>query len=292
MGLGGGLGGHPLPLNIPNLTSPHVLREILSRRGIRLRKGLGQHFLVSRGFLERIVAAIAPQGGETAVEVGAGIGTLTLALAPGVQRLYAVEIDRRLASLLRELVRGYPNVEVVEADFLKLPLARFGENLLLVGNIPYRITSPLFLKLIRERGCLKRGVFTVQRGVAEKLTAPPGHGISRLGIHLGAYFQVEYLFVIPREAFLPPPRVDSAVVRLQRLPCPRIASPPEAFEALLRAIFSARRKTLWNALRRAYPEERVRQALAELGLDPRIRGETLPLEVLDRLALLLGAKDV
>ncbi|MCD6320969.1 ribosomal RNA small subunit methyltransferase A [Candidatus Bipolaricaulota bacterium] len=279
-------------MNVPDLTSPHALREILSRHGIRLRKGLSQHFLVNRGILERIVTAIAPRGDEVAVEVGAGIGTLTLALAPRIRRLYAVEIDRRLVSLLRELSAGFPNVEVVEADFLELPLARFGEDLLLVGNIPYRITSPLLLKLIREWERLNRGVFTVQLEVAEKLTAPPGHGVSRLGMHLRAFFQVEFLFVVPREAFLPPPRVDSAVVRLWRLPHPRIASPPEAFEALLRAVFSARRKTLLNALRRAYPEERVRRALAELGLDPRVRGETLPLEVLDRLSLLLGGKDV
>ncbi len=270
------------------LTSPTVLRELLARHGVRLRSELGQHFLVDENTLARIVEATEVQGDETAVEVGAGAGTLTCALAPHVRELLAVEVDRRLIPVLEETTAVYPNVRVLQGDFRELALASLGARILLVGNLPYGITSDVLVKLIREREAVTRAVFLVQREVGEKLVAPPGPEASRLGVHLRAYFDVEVVRRVPRTVFFPPPEVDSALIRLRRLPQPRITAPEDAFERTLALVFSNRRKTLRRVLLGQLPAAEVDRILAEVGLDPRVRGEALPLETLDRLASSLG----
>lgn len=267
------------------LTSPTVLRDLLARHGVRLRSELGQHFLVDENVLRRIVELAEPRPDETAVEVGAGAGTLTGALAPRVRELLAVEVDRRLIPVLEETTAAYPNVRVVPGDFRELPLASIGEGILVVGNLPYGITSDVLLKLLREREAVDRAVVMVQREVGEKLVAPPGPGRSRLGVHLAAYFEVELVRKVPRTVFFPPPEVDSALVRLRKLPQPRIAAPEEAFERTLALVFSGRRKTLRRVLVGQLSAKEADRILAEAGLDPRVRGEVLPLEALDRLAL-------
>ncbi len=273
-----------------NLTSPSAIREILSRRGIRLKKELGQHFLADGNVLRKILAAIDPKGDEIAVEVGAGIGTLTCALAPRVRRLYAVEIDRRLVSILRDHCTGFSNVQVIPGDFLELPLESLDSGLLVAGNLPYAITSEVLLKLVREREQVSRAVFLIQWEVARKLVAPPGPERSRLGVHLSAYYGLELLFRVPRGAFFPPPEVDGGVVRLVRLAEPRISTPEKVFEEALRVLFSARRKTLRRVLSSRFGREAAEALIAELGLDPGVRAESLPLEALDRIAAWLHSR--
>lgn len=272
---------------VERLTSPSVLRDVLARHGVRLRPELGQHFLVDENVLQRIVELAEPRPEETAVEVGAGAGTLTAALAPRVRELVAVEVDRRLLPVLAETTAPYPNVRVLPTDFREVALASVGKDLLVVGNLPYGITSDVLLKLLRERGAVDRAVLMVQREVGEKLVAPPGPRRSRLGVHLEAYFAVELVRKVPRTVFFPPPEVDSALVRLRRLPAPRIRAREEAFERALALVFSARRKTLRRALLAALPADAVDRILAATDLDPQARGEALPLEALDRLALAL-----
>lgn len=267
-----------------SLTSPSAIREILARNGIKLKKSLGQHFLADANVLERVVETIEPKATETVVEVGAGIGTLTVALAPKVKKLFAVEIDPRLIPILRENTQGFGNVQVLAMDFLRLSLGEFGEELIVVGNLPYAITSEVLLKLIREREAVTRAVFTVQWEVGEKLVAPPGPKVSRLGVHLQAYFQVELLRKISRTVFFPPPEVDGALVRIVRLSQPRISAPEEIFERTLALVFRHRRKTLRQALASHFSPALVDRILAEVGLDPRVRGEALELEAWDRLA--------
>ena len=266
------------------LTSPTVLRELLARHGVRLRKELGQHFLADGNILAKIVELAQPQREETAVEVGAGAGTLTCALAPHVRELVAVEIDRRMLPLLAKTTSSFPNVRLVHADFRDLPLRSLGERLLVVGNLPYGITSDVLLKLIREREAVGRAVLMVQAEVGEKLVAPPGRGTSRLGVHLRAYYDVEFARRVPRNVFFPPPEVDSALIRLRRLPQPRITAPERAFEETLALLFSGRRKTLRRALLGRLAAGEVDRILAEVGLEPRVRGETLPLDQLDAIA--------
>ncbi len=264
------------------------LKALLDRHGIRLKKSLGQHFLVDGNILRRIAETIWNQGRDHLVEVGAGVGTLTQLIAPRAARLWAVEVDGRLIPLLRERLAPWPQVEVIQADFLALELAELGRELLVVGNLPYRITSGVLLKLIRERQVVSGGVFLVQEEVAAKLVAPPGHAASRLGIHLRAYYEVEIVRRVPRTAFFPRPEVDSALIVLGKLPAPRISSPPDAFERTLALVFSGRRKTLRRALAARLPREEVDRLLGRLGLDPKARGEALPLEELDRLAAALA----
>lgn len=266
------------------LTSPTVLRDLLARHGVRLRSELGQHFLADENTLARIVEATEAREDETAVEVGAGAGTLTCALAPRVRELVAVEVDRRLIPVLEETTAAHPNVQIVCSDFRELSLGSLGRELLLVGNLPYGITSDVLVKVIREREEVARAVFMVQAEVGEKLIAPPGPEASRLGVHLRAYFDVEVVRKVPRTVFFPPPEVDSALIRLRKLAQPRITAPEDAFERTLALIFSSRRKTLRRALLGQLPAAEVDRILAEVGLDPRVRGESLSLETLDRLA--------
>lgn len=266
------------------LTSPMVLRDLLAQYGIRLRSALGQHFLVDENTLARVVAATEAHPEETAVEVGAGVGTLTCALAPRVRGLVAVEVNRRLIPVLEETTAAHPNVRILRGDFRAFPLRSFGERLLVVGNPPYGITSDVLVKIIREREAVERAVFMVQAEVGRKLVAPPRPEASRLGVHLGAYFEVEVVRKVPPAVFFPPPEVDSALIRLRQLPAPRVTAPEEALEWTLAVLFSARRKTLRRALLGRVPAAEVDRLLAELRLDPRIRGEALPLGAMDRLA--------
>lgn len=273
-----------MPAMERTLTSPTVLRDLLGRHGVRLRKGLGQNFLVDGNVLARIVDLAGPRADETAVEVGAGVGTLTCALAPRVRELLAVEVDGRLIPILQEQTASHPNVRVLRADFRELALGDFGDRLLLVGNLPFGITSDVLVKLIRERAVVDRALFMVQAEVAEKLVAPPGPEASRLGVHLRAYFEVEVARKVPRTVFFPPPEVDSALIRLRRLPAPRVTAPEEAFARTLALIFSGRRKTLRRVLLSRLSADEADQVLGEVGLDGGVRGEALPLPAIDGLA--------
>lgn len=219
------------------LISPTVLRDLLAQRGICPRSGLGQHFLVDENLLARIVELVEVQGDEIALEVGVGVGTLTRALAPRVRELVAVEVDQRLIPVFEETTAAHPNVRILLRDFRELSLGSFGERLLVVGNLPYGITSDVLVKLIRERDAVGRAVFMVQAEVGRKLVAPPGPEASRLGVHLRGYFDVELVRKVPRTVFFPPPEVDSALIRLRKLLQPRITAPEEALEWTLAVLF-------------------------------------------------------
>ncbi len=271
--------------SVIKLTSPTVVRDVLARQGIRLRKELGQHFLVDENVLHRIVEAIEPAPEDVVVEVGAGLGTLTVALAPHVGRLYAVEIDERLVPLLRDHVAPFAHVVVVPGDFRGLALAEFGERLVVVGNLPYGITSEVLLKLVRER--VGRAVLMVQAEVGEKLLAPPGPEASRLGVHLRAYYDVELVRKVARAVFFPPPEVDSVLIKLHKRLSPRTTVPDEVLEQTLALVFSARRKTLRRLLSDRFSSQEAERILDEVGLDGRVRGEALDFADLDRLAHVL-----
>lgn len=270
------------------LTSPSVIQHVLSAHGIKLHKRLGQHFLADANILARIVEAVLPVSEEAIVEVGAGIGTLTVALAPHGQKILAVEVDSRLIPVLLANTKTLPNVHVLHKDFRDLALHSLGKRLLIVGNLPYGITSDVLLKLIRERESLARAVFTVQWEVGQKLVAPPGPQANRLGLHLRTYFQVELLRRIPKTAFFPPPEVDGALVRLKKLALPRVSLPEGAWEQTLALVFSQRRKTLRRVLASILSPAQADELLSKLGLDPQVRGETLDFQDLERLGRALS----
>ena len=268
--------------------------------GARLRpsRRVGQCFLVDPAVLGRIVAAAGIVPGEPVLEIGAGPGTLTGALAGAGARVTALEWDRRLAAVLRARESPASGVTVVEADALAfdLPgwLATVGGAAKVVANIPYQITSPLLLRLLDLGPGLRLIVLLVQREVAARLVAPPGgktYGTLSLVCRYRA--EVEVVAEVPRTAFHPEPEVDSALVRLTLLERPRVAVPDgRLLFAVIRAAFGQRRKTLRNALLGARAlrlrAPRLDQALASAAIDGRARGETLSLEEYGRLATCLS----
>ncbi|HET7631579.1 MAG TPA: 16S rRNA (adenine(1518)-N(6)/adenine(1519)-N(6))-dimethyltransferase RsmA [Gemmatimonadaceae bacterium] len=257
-----------------------------------VRKRLGQHFLQDRRALEQIVGALELTGGETVVEIGPGRGALTERLVPRSGRLVLVEYDRALAALLRERYAQTPGVQVVEADVLTVDLhAAAGGDYVLVGNVPYYITTPiLFHALKRPRA--SRAVFLVQREVAERLVAEPGTGeYGALTVNVRAVAAVELVARVPARAFRPPPKVESAVVRVTPRPDPLVAAgEEEPFRRLVQQCFGMRRKQMRRILRNiaALDPEASDALLREVGIDPVVRPETLPPEAFAALHRVLS----
>jgi 16S rRNA (adenine1518-N6/adenine1519-N6)-dimethyltransferase len=279
-----------------NLSSPADVSALLRRHGLRPKKRLGQNFLVDRNTLEKIAAAAELVLADRVLEIGPGLGALTRTLAERAGRVAAVEVDADLLPILTETLAGRDNVEIVHADFLQLPLPSFltqhlgDAGIKVVANIPYYITSPIVEQLLAVAERLERVILLVQREVAERLTARPGtpeYGSFTLFVRY--YAEVEVLGRVSRHVFLPPPTVDSAIVRLRLRPEPavRVTRPERLFD-VIHAAFQQRRKILLNALT-GFAELHLTRSDAEAaleaaGIDPQRRGETLSLEEFARLA--------
>jgi 16S rRNA (adenine1518-N6/adenine1519-N6)-dimethyltransferase len=238
----------------------------------RPKKRLGQHFLTDRHYLERIVAEIDPKPGEAMIEIGPGPGALTERLARFVTPLHVVEIDRELASALR--ARFAPEAVVVhEGDALAFDLASLPEGLRVVGNLPYNVSTPLLFHVASFAPRIRDCVFMLQKEVVDRMVAEPGTpDYGRLSVMLQYRFAMSLAFGVPPGAFTPPPKVDSAVVRMAPLGEGRPAARDEAlFAQIVMAAFTQRRKTLRNAARALVDDEAFRRA----GIDPGRRGETL-----------------
>jgi 16S rRNA (adenine1518-N6/adenine1519-N6)-dimethyltransferase len=256
-------------------------------RGHVARKRFGQHFLVDRHYIERIVAAVDPQPDDNVVEIGPGLGALTGPLLERVKRLTVIEIDRDLAS---QLVSEYPaeRLTLHTADALEFDFASLGSDLRVIGNLPYYISSPLLFHLAQYDAVLRDVTVMLQKEVVERMAAAPDTSeYGRLSVTLQVRFRVERLLVVPGGAFRPAPKVDSAVARLTPL---REARPRLADEALfariVAAAFGQRRKTLRNALKTLATEKELESA----GIAPGARGETLSVADFVRLANALAAR--
>jgi len=247
------------------------------------RKTLSQHFLTDPNLQRKIVDALEPLPGDRVLEIGPGTGALTRHLIGRVGHLTLVELDDGLATELRAEYEGRADVEVLHADALEISLCEVarGEPLKVIGNIPYAITTPLIFHLLDARPRPQLIVLTVQREVADRLTARPGnkqYGALTAGVQ--AVSRVEALFRISRQAFRPRPQVDSTVVRIvPQMPSPLSQEHEAAFRQLTRAAFSRRRKQIQKVLRQA-PEYRLSGAEAEavlgsLGIDPSTRPDAL-----------------
>jgi 16S rRNA (adenine1518-N6/adenine1519-N6)-dimethyltransferase len=208
------------------------------------RKRFGQHFLTDSGVLDAIVAAIEPKPGQRLIEIGPGLGALTLPLLERCERLTVIELDRDLAARLRKNAA----LDVIEADVLTVDFAALGERLRVVGNLPYNISTPILFHLQDAAQHIEDMHFMLQREVVRRMAAEPGgKDYGRLSVMLQWRWHVEPLFDVPPEAFEPPPRVDSAVVRL--LPWPQAAAvDAKTLEALVATAFSQRRKLLRHTL--------------------------------------------
>lgn len=270
---------------------------MLRAYGIRPRRRLGQHFLISRPVLDRLLEIAELSGREGVLEIGAGIGTLTTALAASARRVTAVEFDAALLPALRHAVSAFANAEVVPGDAMTLDLLPLAAALpaprRCVSNLPYNIASPLIMRLLEGRLGLDRLVVTVQQEVAARLAAAPGgrdYGALSVAVQYRAAASV--VMRIPPSAFYPPPEVDSAIVLLEVRPGPAVPVSDEAlFFRVVRGAFAQRRKTLRNTLAAslALAPATVESAARAAGIDPRRRGETLDLAEFARLAEVLSA---
>ncbi len=244
------------------------------------KRRFGQHFLTNPRLLDRIAEALDPTPGDRTLEIGPGRGSLTEALLRRGARVTAIEIDRDLVPGLRA---RFPEVTVVEGDVLEVDwaavLGSAGDGgYLLTGNIPYNITSPILDRALQPPRP-RRIVFLVQREVADRVTAAPGSGTyGSLTVGVGAVASAERLFVVPAGAFTPPPRVDSAVIRLVPRPEPLVSDAAlPGFRRLVTGLFGLRRKQLVRGVRQltGWDAQRALQLLARLGLTPTARPETL-----------------
>jgi 16S rRNA (adenine1518-N6/adenine1519-N6)-dimethyltransferase len=246
------------------------------------RKSLGQHFLTDRRILGRIADALQLQGGETVVEIGPGRGALTDMLAERAGRLIAVEVDRALAAMLRERYARRSNVLIAEADVLQVSLGELAAGpYVLVGNVPYYITTPILFHAL-EHPRAERSVYLVQREVADRLTAVPGSKeYGALTVNVAAVARAEMLFKVPAGAFSPPPKVESAVVRITPLATPHVThEEEEPLRKLVQGAFGMRRKQMRRVIRtlRSLGAEEADVVLGAAGIDPEARPETLSVE--------------
>jgi 16S rRNA (adenine1518-N6/adenine1519-N6)-dimethyltransferase len=253
------------------------------------KKRLGQNFLSDFFILNRIVEAAGLMPDDTVVEIGPGPGGLTKLLAERAKRLIAIELDHELCIKLTSVLSGYKNVELIEGDALKYDFGSIG-RFTVVANIPYYITTPLIFRLLEEKESLQGMTLTVQKEVAERIVAGPGgrdYGV--LSIMVQYYSVPELKFIVPKEAFWPVPKVDSAVVHITVRETPLVIPADEKlFFRAVRTAFSHRRKTLANSLKTM--DENIKDVIIKAGIDPQRRPETLSIGEFARVADLLAEK--
>ena len=266
------------------LTDNRTVIARLRALGVEPTKRRGQNFLVDQAVLAQIIAEVKRAAPRIIIEIGSGLGTVTRELARLGTQVIAVEIDHRLAAGLRADLGEYDNVNIVETDFLMFDPTVVGSGpYYVVGNLPYRITSPILTKLVAQRHLITQALLITQAEVADKVVASPGVHGSALGVLINAYAETTVMRRIPRTAFYPVPEVNSVLWCLKFLPQPRFTANEHEFFTVVRTVYGKRRKMLRRALRDIVPPNRVAAALAHAGIDPTRRGETLSFAELDRL---------
>ena len=279
------------------LCDESTLRALLARHGFHFSKAKGQNFLIADWVPERIADACGAGPGDGVLEIGPGVGALTVQLARRAGAVAAVELDRSLEPLLAETLADCSNVSVVFDDVLRLDLPalvaeRFsGLRPMVCANLPYNITPPVLTALL-EAGCFASLTVMVQREVARRLAAPVGSGDGgAFAVWLRYHADAELLFDVPPDCFLPAPKVTSSVLRLTPYETPPVSVTDEAlFFRTIRAAFALRRKTLVNSLAAGLSLEKdaARALVLSCGLDPAVRGERLTLEDFARLTAQLN----
>lgn len=275
------------------------IQSLLARHGFHFAKSLGQNFLI-RGDVAEAIADAGCIPGCGVLEVGPGIGALTVQLARRAEKVVSVELDKRLPPVLAETMAGYGNFTLIEGDVMKLSLAEVaaeqfqGLEPVLCANLPYNITTPFLTECVRA-GCFRQLTVLIQKEVAQRICARPGTGeYGAFTVLMQYYTEPELLFEVPNTCFMPPPKVTSAVVRcVTRRERPVRVVSEEAFWRTVRAGFALRRKTLVNSLQTGWqlPKERLAGIVESYGLPPTVRGEALGLEEYARLADALAAAE-
>ena len=285
-----------------NLTNYDEIRALLSRHGFRFSKSLGQNFLTA-DWVPRQIAESAELDEQTGVlEIGPGVGCLTVQLSERAGKVLSVELDKSLMPVLAETLRGHENVEVLFGDILKQDIPALvaesfpGLRPVVCANLPYNVTTPVLTALIRP-GCFETITVMIQREVAKRICAPAGSpDYGAFGIFVQWHMETELLFEVPPGCFVPQPKVTSAVIRLKKREKPPVETRNEKLLfAVVRAAFNQRRKTLTNGLCSGLnlSREQVENAIKNAGFDTKIRGETLDVggfaKITDELDKILSA---
>lgn len=256
------------------------------------RKRFGQNFLTDERVIQGIVSAFAPERGQNVVEIGPGLGAITRELLAALGRLQVVEVDRDLAAALPIRLMNEGELVIHQADALRFDfraLARGPHDLRVIGNLPYNISTPILFHLLEQADAIADMTFMLQKEVVERMVAEPGSGdYGRLTVMLQYRCEVEWLLHVPPESFSPPPKVDSAVVRLRPYRTPRYnCDNPKQLQQLLTTAFNMRRKTLRNALKGLGDPDFFEAA----GIDLRLRPEEIDVATWVRLGNLLTTNE-
>lgn len=251
------------------------------------KKSLGQNFIRDQRVLNRIGEIAELSEEDEVLEIGAGLGALTLFLGKKVKRVIAIEKDVRLLEELKYTVSDLENVEIISGDALQVDLRDFyrGNKIKVVSNLPYSVSSPILVKLIEEREIFSLFVLMLQREVGERITASPGgKEYGSISVLVQAYTDASVELRVSPAAFWPQPKVESVVVKLKPLSSPRIHLQNESlFRKIIRGAFSSRRKIISNSLSSQFPKEKVEEILLRSGIDKKRRAETLSVEEFGKL---------
>lgn len=281
------------------LTSPKVIKEIAQRFDFTFSKGLGQNFLTDRSVLCDIVAAAEIESGV--LEIGPGFGVLTQELADAADKVVSVEIDRRLLDVLEYTLEDFDNVKIINADVMKINLSEIireefgGERISVAANLPYYITTPIITMLIEQKLPIKNIVVMVQKEVADRISAKPGtKDYGAISVLCQYYTNPSVVVKVPAGSFVPPPKVDSAVLKLEVCDKPNIEVADEKmFFKVVKASFAQRRKTLLNCLSNSsfgLSKQELSEMLLSVGIEPTVRGETLGLAEFAKISDVLSKK--
>ncbi len=270
-----------------NLCDYNTIRSLLERHGFHFTKSMGQNFLLDPQIPADIAAASGAGSTCGVLEIGPGIGPLTAELAKRAGKVVSIELDKTLLPVLAETMAPFPNVEIIQGDVMRLDLGALaaeklsGFRPMVCANLPYNITSPVLQKLV-DTPCFQSVTVLIQKEVAQRLSAPQGSPEGgAFSLFMQYYMEVEELFEVPRDQFLPAPKVDSAVLRCVRRQSPAVSVDDEDFFfKVLRGAFLLRRKTLVNSLSAAlsgWDKASIQSAIERCGLPPDVRGERLTL---------------
>lgn len=265
------------------------MKELIGKHGFRFSKRLGQNFLIDHNILVKIIEGANIKEEDGVLEIGPGIGTMTQVIAEKADQVLAIEIDRSLLAILAETLGEYSNIQVVHGDVLKLPLRELlqdkfsHQKVKVVANLPYYVTTSIIMKLLEEELPIKSITIMVQKEVAQRMHASPGgKDYGALSIAVQFYAQTNIIAIVPPTVFLPPPNVESTIIRLDILKQPRVeVANKKLFFDLVKAAFGKRRKTLLNALSSGnlgIDKKAMEEILNTIGIDGKRRGETLSLQ--------------
>ena len=279
-------------MDYKDIATPTRTKALLNQYGFNFKKSLGQNFLIDVNIIHNIIDASDIDEQTGIIEVGPGMGSLTEQLAKSAKKVMAFEIDQRLIPVLKDTMGPYDNVTVINEDILKADIAHYVtehladcEKIMVVANLPYYITTPILLNLMQQKLPIDGYVVMMQKEVGERLNAQVGtKAYGSLSIVAQYYTETSKVLTVPKSVFLPPPNVDSIVVKLMKRPTPIVDIDDEnKFFKMTKAAFSQRRKTINNNYQSLFVngkvnKEKILEWLEAAGIDPRRRGETLSIK--------------